>query len=440
MATENTRPTTLAGVKRLAKFIKQEQDIPYHDALDGAARKAGFQNFRHAQSVLGASACDQHRVFLTFYWGKHDRSAGSISGPVVRSGRTTFEFLLPVPLKDLLPGKSLERTPYLNGFRLEAPDHLELRGDFYDKNEGVRMAEMAALALNFMAATGLRAPLESEMYRPYLNLSKHPDHSSHWYDEESKCEVVLDEPYRPMSQDEIDWAKDHGFYTVGVPWRGIYLAGYTPRLHAVSEAVLSRLVGKLVALEAWLKDQKWTHNSDSYQSQFISPARVLSGKRKPPRIMPTPQGVERAGAVPCGDGMPGHRSLWRPARRMDLNKHLHIGPIMSSLWVSMSWNWTRIGPIRSTLDAWFRNEYEETDLPKKELRRIYDLPKPALISGTANQLTALADVRQTIVEGYQNCKPKRELLEEIDKVERWIRRTQAKQNAKATIRRPEGAA
>ncbi len=426
MATEQTRPTTLAGIKRLAKFIKTARGIPHHAALDEAAQKAGFQNLRHAQSVLGESKYELHQAFVTFYWAEREDVPSSIDrGSILRSGRTTVKFLLPVPLKEILPGRALDRTPYIDDFRLESPDHLERRGDYYDELDGVRMAKKVALALNFMAVTGLRAPLANEMpWSSRLKLSNNADHCSYWYDNESQCIVILDEPYRPLFQDEIAWANDHGFHTVGVPWRGIYEAGYKPRLHATSEAALSRLIVRLQALEARLNDEKWTYDSQGYESQFISPARHLSGKRKKPRIMPTPQGVERSGAVPCGPGLPGYPSSWRPARRMDLDRHLHIGPIMSSLMASliMGWSGAGLGQVAGTLCSWFRSEYNDEELPSELSRQIYDLPKPTIIRGTKKQLTALAEVRQTIVEGYQECKPKRGLLERIDRADRWIRR------------------
>lgn len=421
MATEQTRPTTLAGVKRLAKFIKQSRGIPLHVALDEAAQKAGFQNLRHAQSTLGVSACNLHRAFLTFYWVERENWPRGLDGPVLRSGRTTFEFFLPVPLEALLPGRSLERTPYVNDFRLEAPDHLEHRGDWYSEYDGVKMAQQAARALNFMAATGLRGPLATERPRPSMKLSDKADHCSYWYDEESKCTVILDEPYGYLFEDEIAWAKDHGFHTVGIRWRGIYPTDNIKRLHSVSEATISCLVGKLEALETRLKNEEWTCSSHAYESQFISPARVLSGKRKPPRIMPTPQGVERAGAVPCGAGEPGYHSEWRPSRRMDLDKHLHIGPIVSSL-SNSELAWAGHTLFGSTLDKWFGYEYDVAELPDEDLRRLYDLPNPPLISGLANLLSALGEVRQTIAEGYQDCQPKLALLKEIDKADRWIRR------------------
>lgn len=181
---------------------------------------------------------------------------------------------------------------------------------------------------------------------------------------------------------------------------------------------------QLEALESRLSPEKWNYSSLSYNSQFISPARVISGKRKPPRIMPTPMGVERKGAVPCGPGVPGYRSKWRPARRMDLDKHLRIGPIMSSLSASvpLAWSGAHVGQIGGTLDAWFRSEYEDAELPNQKSRLVYDLPKPSFIKGIGDQLKALAEVRQTIAEGYDDCKPKRELLARIDRAEQWIRR------------------
>ena len=52
MSTQAIRPTSLEGIKRLAKAIKSASGIPHHQALDEAARRANLQNFRHASRVL----------------------------------------------------------------------------------------------------------------------------------------------------------------------------------------------------------------------------------------------------------------------------------------------------------------------------------------------------------------------------------------------------
>jgi hypothetical protein len=54
MSMEAIRPSTLDGIKRLAKVIKQQQGIQHVRALDEAAKAAGYQSFRHATNVLGA--------------------------------------------------------------------------------------------------------------------------------------------------------------------------------------------------------------------------------------------------------------------------------------------------------------------------------------------------------------------------------------------------
>lgn len=46
-------PTTVDGIKRLAKQIKKANNGPHHEALDAAAKQAGFDNYRHALNKLG---------------------------------------------------------------------------------------------------------------------------------------------------------------------------------------------------------------------------------------------------------------------------------------------------------------------------------------------------------------------------------------------------
>lgn len=45
-------PSTMEGIKRLAKSLKREKNISHTEALDQAAQAAGFQDFRHAQTTL----------------------------------------------------------------------------------------------------------------------------------------------------------------------------------------------------------------------------------------------------------------------------------------------------------------------------------------------------------------------------------------------------
>ena len=51
-ATDDLRPTTLEGVKRLAKRIGRERRLPHSKALEVAARQAGFPSFAAARARL----------------------------------------------------------------------------------------------------------------------------------------------------------------------------------------------------------------------------------------------------------------------------------------------------------------------------------------------------------------------------------------------------
>jgi hypothetical protein len=46
------RPTTMVGIRRLAKQIKKAKGVTHAEALDQAAVAAGYQNFRHARRML----------------------------------------------------------------------------------------------------------------------------------------------------------------------------------------------------------------------------------------------------------------------------------------------------------------------------------------------------------------------------------------------------
>lgn len=50
------RPSSLEGIKRLAKQIKLDEQIAHTAALDEAAKQAGYQNFNHARKHFGLNS------------------------------------------------------------------------------------------------------------------------------------------------------------------------------------------------------------------------------------------------------------------------------------------------------------------------------------------------------------------------------------------------
>lgn len=51
-----TAPSTLEGIKRTAKRIKKAEGITHTQALEKAAKLAGYQNYRHALNTLNKSS------------------------------------------------------------------------------------------------------------------------------------------------------------------------------------------------------------------------------------------------------------------------------------------------------------------------------------------------------------------------------------------------
>lgn len=47
-----TPPSTLDGIKRLAKKLKKDRNIPHTQALEQAATIAGYQNYTEARHKL----------------------------------------------------------------------------------------------------------------------------------------------------------------------------------------------------------------------------------------------------------------------------------------------------------------------------------------------------------------------------------------------------
>lgn len=82
MTSTAIHPSSLGGIKRLATFIKREHQIPHTKALDVAAVRAGFTNFRHAQNQLAhrvptrrANAVERP-FWITAYWRDKEGRAG----------------------------------------------------------------------------------------------------------------------------------------------------------------------------------------------------------------------------------------------------------------------------------------------------------------------------------------------------------------------------
>lgn len=408
MATSTVAPSTIDGIKRLAKQIKRAQNIPHHQALNLAANQAGFENLRHAHRQLVPEAPLLHPVYLTAYW--RENGVG---------GRETIKVLLPVQLTDLIRPHQVRHARNLGYFKLEAPDHLERVTDASNQVHAKDELAGAARTLHFMAATGLSPVTTQKEMKPMRIFDDLPgrDHSSEWISRENGEWVYLNEPYSHKHGKGEPWATQQGFEVITSAWKGLYFPdNAVPTLFCSNKALAAQLNHQLDLLAA-KGEQISGHETGSYWERYVSPARLESGRQPPPRPMPAPRGIVRAGSLPYGARGGGEKSIWRPAERMALPLHQKAGSLLAALaHVPLpTLAHRRVQRVRSTLDDWIQMEYpSDKEMSAEQFHEAYyghrDLP---VVDGRGAQLAAIANVIDTLLVGYADCKARRDLLKQL---------------------------
>ncbi|MBM3105892.1 DUF5623 domain-containing protein [Pseudomonas sp. V1] len=415
MSQTYTPPSTIAGISRLAKKISRDRGIKLKPAQDAAAKIAGFQNFMHAKHQLASVALQP--LYLTAYWqDRTDRHA---------FGRCTAVVLLPVETLNVLPALKARGFWMLGGFELESADHLQARLDTDSLARAQKLITDAVRDLQFCASTGLRPMRKMADKRRVAFLQDLPgkDHMSLWLDGATGSWLALDEPYHPRSSEKAtprgDFLADHGLASVMPNWGGLYIPGNSiPHLVSADPALVQR-VTEVVEKMAAVPVIDWDTHSGSYDSYFYSPHRVSSGKPYRPR--PQRSYGERAGALPYG-GHPGVASDWRPATSISLNQHKELGHLLRGLAMSRLPGpvYDKLTTLISTLDDWANQEH--ADESSSTLDALYYGGDRANLATVEEQLQGVAAARALVISGYQDCRPRRDVLKALDMVERAARK------------------
>lgn len=413
MVTLATPPSTVDGIKRLAKAIKRESGITHHEALEKAARKAGFQNFLHAKRAIAKATAQSYAAYVTVYWN-------DLRSEVPSSGRYTVEVHLKRPLSELLADGLQIGGAYLSKFRLEAPDHIEMRTDAASPVSAMQYLDQASFTLLFMNSTGLVRVFRKGNIEAMNGLGRVPkaDHMTEWEDPQSGAWLLLDEPYlSPVPGFRKEWLQERGLYQVAPRWPGLYYPGMAdPYLISPSQELVARVQTQVEGIPDSAYPMGMPQEM-AYNSKFISPARLASGKPRRPRTMPS-IGF-RNGAVAYG-GAPGVRSKWRPARGMPLEIHTTIGPILHKLCNSSTRTagvtariYARLNQVRSRLEDWAFMEHPGGITAEVDAKLYYG---PAVDGYTTPQdtLKAIETVRDLLLRGYEECNPRAQMLAKIE--------------------------
>jgi hypothetical protein len=427
MSSEAIRPTTLEGIKRLAKLLKTERGIQHIQALDVAAQAAGFQNFRHASNTLRTDQAQEqkipgHRVFLTAYWEQRENGT---------SGRETLTIWLSSLWTDLITPRQLKNHRALAGFREEGPDHLACERRQSCQSHAREYVCAAARAFSFMDATKLRPSQGYSRAFPRgesSNAIPGYDHDSIWYDRKTKRYLFADEPYESAAEgrgpERETWAKQHDFVIVKPKWAGMYAPDIGSRLYLVADKTngipLYPVAAALNKLPAPIVEGTWSGESAPMKPSFVSSSAAAKAAVKDK--LQTPQELNsQRNSVGYVQTFVGPQR--RPMGRMPISAHAEAGRLLKSVLV-VAYNrkgvYNRIDAIRSELDEWTQREYSNDELSLEQLNKLYYRDSGTTYSRSITEserkrhAESLAQVKKILGEHYPDCSPLRTLLKKVD--------------------------
>ena len=422
MLTENLRPSTITGVKRLASQFKKSKGIKYAAALDLASNAANCENYRHAQRTLpvGGNSNSKPYVLLTRYWYNKD------SRPSV--GRETLRVQLSVPIFELCAKNTLKYARGFGDLRLVADDHFVC--DDVDPNQEYARNRLckAERSLRFMEHTGLIPNRDQRKYPQLLIKDKLPntDHPTSWIDHESGQFVLIDEPYggAPDEEERSAWASRNGWKVEKSSWPGMYYP-YQCDIYVCADITsgydVEALVAKIDAMPAPVTSNDWAGESVHSWDTFVSPmAKTKQDKRRarckgtiyPETSKTTEPFSYRMGCT--------HR---HPIGALGVDEHVECGRIikaaMSSEYMT-SGAWSRLNSLRSELESWYDFEIKGKDPEGIDFFKVYygETPEDKALrksmKSAADVVFALGGVSQKLKSTYPDCAPLRQQLRRLE--------------------------
>lgn len=418
----SARPSTVSGIKRMAKAIGRKDEVSHSKALDLAAQECGYESYHHARRALERLSSEDrptqrsYSIYLSAYWrdqSKRPREAGL----------ETLKVELRSPLWSILQKHQVGWTRNLEGYFIEYEDHLEMRGDVDSQLRARELLPRAALSLQFMEATGLR-PATNSVQRKKMqvveDLPQH-DHMSRWLAPAGQW-VVLDEPYDHVTEEDAverraSWLERHGLHMSRPAWGGLYVPGESvPHLISADKELLDQVVMMVEALPTVVSrsSHEWQGISDDYFSQFVSPARQAAGTKRKPRLGTT-YGWSK-NAIPYIQ-KPGFKPHWRPDQAMRLADHVALGETLQRLNASglPYAAYEKLGGIRSELEDWMYAEKTRYNrvATKEEGDAYYSGDDFARFENAQDQLAAIDRVHALLVNTYLDCTPLRNMLKRL---------------------------
>jgi hypothetical protein len=418
MSDNTVRPSTIDGIKSLAKTIKREQGIKHAEALDRAAVAAGFANFAHANRAIADRP--RHGLWITARW--FDRATRA-------RGQETLRIALGATYAELLTPSQAWSDRYLRNVRAEAPDHLVLASISEDAELARRRVCEVARTMQFVEATGLK-PSDSRRTYPSGRIDHRvpgQDHSAVWWDPVNRRHVRTDEPYvdhdAPIDAERLAWADRHGWEIVKPRWGGIYWPDHGCSMFLMADRTkgpsLEGLATALDKLPRPVTATRWNGTSGEYYAAVDTPGtRAAEDAKRDAKPKPRRPARKRA-SVAYNMTFVGRRL--RPDARMPIEAHQEAGALLQSV-IADAWKRdgarNRADRIRSDLDEWVMREYDTTELDHETFSNLYyhtnsDGPAPTADRGV--MIARLERVKAILASHYPDCRPLDEVMGQADR-------------------------
>ncbi|BCH19918.1 DUF5623 domain-containing protein [Mesorhizobium sp. L-2-11] len=421
MSKTDVQPSSIEGIKRLAKAISKRDSIPHSKALDTASQVSGFGNFQHAHRSLGDRSAQAspapNVVYISTFWE---------DGQTRTSGRETIRVFISKPLDELIKPSQYRYAHKLGRLRRRASDHVVDRYRSDSARAALDIACGAARVLQFMDITGLQpSKADVEPGAEYSARLPGRDHGSAWYDPVAKHHVGADEPYAgsAASKERDAWARRHNWSLARPEWAGMYYPGSCVLYLYADASKGYSLDGLLKALSKGpspIVPANCDRVAIDGRAPFVTPGEKAKAEATLAR------NVQRKATAPRGPNTTAEYRLplsgmrrRRPKAAMPVDAHARIGTLLKGVLTDMRARagvYKRVDAVRSELDDWVQCEHDRAAMLDAVFFDLYYGENSA--GGTSKagdqHIEDLRLAQSILMQHYPDCAPLRDLVAKID--------------------------
>jgi Domain of unknown function (DUF5623) len=421
-------PTTLHGIKQLAKTIKRELNITHAIALDRAALQAGFQNYSHANTALETLRLkvQQYGVFISCGW--KDKVT-------LETGREVYRLGLTKKFVEILRPRDIALIAKLEWFAVYAVDNLTDKRLASTKEIARTRVNEVTRIIQFLDATKLRPSSGySKAYPEGKPENKIPgeDHAQIWFDPATKGYLITDEPYDFSIQGKLQerevWSRNHSFNLAKTVWGGMHYPGGGTSMYLLgsksSNTTFEVTLAAINRMPKAIQDDHWCGESGPSLPMFFS---EVGSQNKPVKVK-TATVPEKASASSKKDPTTTYVQTFggsqkRPNGRMSIEVHTQVGKLLQEVFAETYHRrgaHGRIDSVRSELDEWVQREYTALELPGQQFFDLYYHGPNVNYSrkGAGEKKDILIEKielsRSLIFQSYTDCAPLRSVVKRLD--------------------------